>query len=75
MNFDDQVPIRVGHVFEADIPQNACIIQQDIYPPEFLNCSLDNLFPILDAVVIRHSFAASSSYLVHNYIGGLYKGL
>lgn len=73
MNLDDQVPVSVGHVLEANIPQDARIVEQDIYPAEFLDGSLDDVFAILDTVIIRNCFAASSSNLLDDYISGLDK--
>ena len=58
MNLDDQVPIGVAHVLEADIPQNAGIVKQDVDSPKFLDGSLNNIFPMLDAVIVCDSFAA-----------------
>lgn len=73
MDLDNQVPVSVGHVLEANIPQYARIIEQDVYPAELLDGSLDDIFAIIDAVIIGNGFTASSSNLLDDYISGLDK--
>lgn len=71
MHPHDQIPICISHVFEADIPQDSSIVDQDIYPAVCLDCSLDDLVAILDRVVIGSRLASSGLDLVHDDIGGL----
>ncbi len=68
MDFDDQVPILIRHVFEADIPQNTGVVKEHIYPAKCLDSGVYYPIAILDAVIIRDSFASSSSYVIDNYV-------
>ena len=71
MNLNDQVPVVVCHVFEADIPQNAGIVEEDVNPPKFLDSRIDDPITILDAVIIRNGLSACSSYLIYYHVCGL----
>lgn len=71
MNLDDQVPIIIGHVLEADISQDACIVQEYVDSSEFFDRCLNDLLAILDAVVIGDGLAACLPNLVDDYIGSL----
>jgi len=48
MNIHDQIPILVLHVLEADIAEDAGIVDEDIYSAKVLDCRLDDLVSILD---------------------------
>lgn len=67
----DQVPVLVGHVLEADVPENTSIIQEDIDAAKGLDGGIDNLVAILDAVVIRYGLAASLFDFIDDDICGL----
>lgn len=71
MNLDNQIPIVILHILEANIPQNTSIINEHIDPPKRLNGSLNNPLSILNAVVVCDRFAACSFDLVNDYVGGL----
>ena len=73
MNLDDQIPVLVGHVLEADIAQYASIVQEHIYPAKGLDGSVDNSVAIFNAIIIRDSFPSSSSDLIDNHIRCLRK--
>lgn len=73
MNLDDQIPVLIRHILEADIAQYASIVQEHIYPAKGLDGGVDNLVAILNAIIIRDSFASSSSDLVDNHIRCLRK--
>ncbi len=71
MDLDSQIPILIFHVLEADIPQNAGIVDEHIDPSKRLDGSLDDVLPVLDAVVVCDRFAACGFDLINDYIGGL----
>ena len=73
MNLDDQIPVLIRHVLEADIAQDASIVQEYVYPTKGLDGSVDNSVAIFNAIIIRDSFAPSSSDLVDNHIRCLRK--
>lgn len=71
MDFDNQIPILILHILEADVPQNPRIVDEHIDPSESLNGRLNNLLAILHAVVVRDRFAARGFDFVDDYIGRL----
>jgi hypothetical protein len=71
MDFDDKVPIFVGHILETNISQDTSVIEEYIYAPELLDCGFYHSFPMLNTVVIRDRFASCCSDLINNHIGGL----
>lgn len=71
MNIDDQVPVLVAQVLEADIPKNTGIVEEDIHTTIGLYGSFDDLLTARDTVVICYRFAASGFDLVDNYIRSL----
>lgn len=71
MNLDDQIPIFILHILEANIPQNARIIDQDVNPSKILDGCLNDTLAIDHIVVVRNRFPARSSDLVDDHIGGL----
>lgn len=71
MNLEDQVPVLVLDILEADITQDAGIVDQDIDATKCLNGSLDDLVAVLDGVVIGNSLATVLLDLIDYYIGGL----
>lgn len=71
MYFNDQIPIGICHILEADISQDSGIVQQYINSAEGVDCSFYDFLAILDAVVICYSFAASGTYFIDNYVGSL----
>ena len=72
MNLDNQIPIRIRHVLEADVPKDARIVDEHIYPSKVLDGRLDNLVSILDAIVVGNGFATGRANFVDDYIGCLY---
>lgn len=71
MNLDDQIPILILHILEADVPQDPGIVDQHIDPSEGLNGRLDDLLAILDTVVVGDGLAARGFDLVDDDIGRL----
>jgi hypothetical protein len=71
VNSDDQVPILIFHVLEADISENARIVDEDMDATEGFDSRLDDLVTILDAVVIGNRLASGSFDFVYYHIGSL----
>lgn len=72
MNLEDQVPVLILHVLEADITENASIVDQDVNPSKGLDGSLDNGLSVLYTVIVGYGLAASSFDLLDDGVGGLY---
>jgi hypothetical protein len=71
VDLEDQVPILVLHVLEADVAQNTGIVDEDVDAAVGLDGRLDNLVAILYTVVVGDGLAASSLDLVDDDISGL----
>ena len=67
-----QVPVLIFHVLEADIAQDAGIVDEDIDPAKVLDGSLNDLVAVLDRVVVGDGLAASRCDLLDNLVGGLW---
>ena len=68
-----QVPVLVFHVLEADVAQDAGIVDEDIDPAKGLDGSLDDFVAVLDRVVVCDGLAASGCDLLDNLVCGLWK--
>jgi hypothetical protein len=68
----DEVPIGILHVLEADIAQNAGIVDEDINATKSLDGGIDNLLAKLYTVVVGNGIAAGFFDFVYDNIGGLY---
>ena len=68
-----QVPILVFHVLEADVAQDAGVVDEDVNPAERLDRGLDDLVAVLDRVVVRDGLAASRCDLLDNLVCSLWK--
>lgn len=77
VDLKDEVPILIFHIFKTDIPQDARIVDQDVYPFEMFNRCRDDSFSILDAVIIGNCISSSSLDLFDYFVGSLckYKGI
>lgn len=71
MDFEDQVPILILDVLEADVSQNTCVVDEDVDATERLDRCVDDLVPILYRVVVCDSLSACLLYLIDDDIGGL----
>ena len=67
----DEVPIRILHVLEADISEDAGIVKEDVDAAEGVDGRFDDLVAILDAVIVRDCLAAGSFDLFDDNVGGL----
>jgi len=71
VHLEDQIPVLVLHILEADVPKDSRVIDQDVDPPKGLDSSFDNGLSILNTVVVGNSFAATGLDFFDNGIGGL----
>lgn len=71
MNSVDQVPIRLLHVLEADIAQNAGIVDEDIDTTEGVDGRLDDGLAILDRVVVGNRLTAGGADRIDDLVCGL----
>lgn len=67
----DEVPVRLLHVLEADIPQNAGIVDEDIDAAKGVDGRLDDGLAILDRVVVGDRLAACRADLVDDFVCSL----
>ena len=64
MNFDNCIPFIISHVLEGSVPQDAGVIDEDIYPAEAIFGRRNHIFCILiigHRTIIRDRFPASLS--------------
>jgi hypothetical protein len=67
----DEIPVRLLHVLEADIAQDAGIVDEHIDAPKGIDGRLDDGLSILHRVVVGDRFAACGADLVDDLVGGL----
>ena len=72
MYLHDQIPILIFHVLEADIAEDAGIVEKHIDPTEALDGSLDDLVTITDIVIVCNGFASCLFDLFDNEVRRLY---
>ena len=58
VDLGDQIPVRILHVLERDIPQNAGIVDEDVHGAKGLDSRLNHLLSNLDGVVVGDGLAA-----------------
>lgn len=58
MDSDNQIPVLICYVLEADVAENAGVVDQDVDATVALDGGLDDLVAILDAVVVGNCLAA-----------------
>lgn len=71
MDLHDQIPVCIFHVLEADVSQNAGVVDEHVYPAKGLDSSLNDLVTILYRVVIGHGVSAGLFDLVDDYVSSL----
>lgn len=71
VDLEDQVPVLVLDILEADISQDTGIVDEDVDTAKRLDRSVDNLVTVLYGIVVCDSLSAGLLYLVDNDIGGL----
>lgn len=71
VDLDNQVPVLVLDVLEADVTQDAGVVDEDIDATEGLDGGVDDALAVLDRVVVCDSLAAGCLDLVDDDISGL----
>jgi hypothetical protein len=64
----NQIPVRLLHVLEADIAQDAGIVDEDIDATEGVDGCLDDGFSVLDRVVVGDCFAACGADIIDDFV-------
>ena len=54
----DQIPIRIFHILEADVSQDASVIEEDVDSAKGIDGGLNDSVAILDTVVVGYGLAA-----------------
>ena len=73
MDSDDQVPIFILHVLEADVSEDARIVDQHINSAEVLDSRFNDTLAVDHIIVVCHGLSPSGSNLVDNDISSLDK--
>ena len=71
VDLEDQVPILILHVLEADISEDSGIVDEDVDAAERLDGCVDDLVAVLDRIVVGDGLAAGLLDLIDHDIGGL----
>lgn len=71
MDGHDQIPVMVRHVLEADVTEDAGIVDQDVDAAEVLNGRLNDLVAVDDIVVVSHCPTARRDDLSDDLVGKL----
>lgn len=72
MDLEDQIPVLVLDVLEADVSQDTSVVDQDVDPAEGLDGSFDDLVAVLNGVVVGDGFPTSLLDLIYDHIGSLF---
>lgn len=64
----DQVPVRLLHVLEADVAQDAGIVDEDIDATEGVDSCLDNGLSVLYRVIVGDRFAACGADIFDDFV-------
>lgn len=75
MHTEDEIPILVLHVLEADIPQDPGIVDKDVDAAEALDGGLDDLLALDYVVVVGYGVATQLLDFFDDSIRGLWYGL
>jgi hypothetical protein len=75
MNVHNEVPVLILHVLEADISQDAGIVDQDVNTSEVLDSGLNDLLAIRYAIVVSYGLTTCSLDFIDDNIGSLCPGL
>jgi len=67
----DEIPVLLLHVLEADIAQDAGIVDEHIDAPEVVDGRLDDGLSVLDRIVVGDGLAACSADRVDDLVCGL----
>lgn len=73
VDLHNQVPVIVLHVFEADISEDAGIVDQNIDSAKGLDGRVDDFVTIFDRIVVGNGLASSCLDLLDYYVCGLFR--
>ena len=73
VNLVDEVPVRLLHVLEGDIAQDACVVDEHIDASEVVDGCLDDGIAVLDRIIVGYRLAAGGSDLVDDLVCGLWR--
>lgn len=68
---EDGIPVGVFHVLDRNIPEDASIIDENIDPSIVLDSSVNDLFSILNAVIVGDGCPTSVCNFLHYCVGCL----
>ena len=71
MDLVNEIPVLIFHVVEANVPQDARVVDEHMDASKRLDRSINDCVSILDTVVVGNSFSASCFNFVDNGVGGL----
>lgn len=71
VNIDDEVPVGVLDVLEADVAKDAGVIEEDVDAPKGLDGGVDDAMAVFDAVVVGGSLATGGFDLIDDDVRGL----
>lgn len=71
MNLENEVPILVLDILEADVSQDTGVVDQNIDTTKALDRGVDNLVAVFYGVIVCNGLAAGILYFIDDYIGGL----
>jgi len=72
VNFVDQIPVLISHVFEGDVTQNSGVVDEDVDSSKVLDSGINDGLAILNAIVVGNGFTASLANLFDDNVGGLF---
>jgi hypothetical protein len=67
----DEVPVLLLHVLEADVAENASIVDEHIDAPKAVDGRLDDGLSILNRIVVGNGLAACSADRLDDFVCGL----
>lgn len=71
MNSHDQVPVVIRHILEADIPQDPCIVDENVDAAIGMDCCFDDLLTLDNIVVVGDCLSTGRIDLGHDFVGKL----
>lgn len=71
MDLEDQVPVLVFDILEANIPEDTSVVDKNIDTAKGLDRGVDDFVTVFNRIVVGNSLAAGLLDLVDDYICGL----
>ncbi len=70
MDAVDLLPVVIGHLLEADVAQDAGVVDDDVEAAEGVESGLDKARAVFDRVVVGDGLAAGGLNLGYDAVGG-----